>query len=283
MQKDINILVVDDEPVVINSCERVLKEKGYNVHSAMRGKDAMLMMKDNIYNLVLTDLKMPEMDGISLIEWIRQSRPDTGIVVITGYPSHQTIQESLNLGCIDYVSKPFTPVMLTDATSRALKRIKKRFPNKEFSPATDIITGYSYIKGGDITNAGSASKALRSHLMGLGIPMEAIRRAAVSAFEAEMNVVMHAVAGILFYILKNTELKLIVRDIGPGMEDVELAMKEGYTTAPHWSKQMGWGTGLGLPNIIKNSDGFKIDSIVDGGTTLEIIISITGIKSNENN
>ena len=89
-----------------------------------------------------------------------------------------------------------------------------------------------------------------------------------------MNVIIHAQAGALVYILKNNELKLVIRDVGPGIEDIELAMKEGYTTAPHWSKQMGWGTGLGLPNIKNNADSFKIESVADEGTTLEIIIRI---------
>ncbi|MDP2167168.1 MAG: NAD(P)H-dependent oxidoreductase subunit E [Thermodesulfovibrionales bacterium] len=157
MQKDINILVVDDEPVVINSCERVLREEGYNVHSAMRGKDAIHLMEENIYNLLLTDLKMPEMDGISLIEWTRKSKPSTGIVVITGYPSQQSIQDVLGLGCIDYVPKPFTPVMLTDVTYRALELAKKTppledFPVGDFTPEmalelNSIINNYKNMPG----------------------------------------------------------------------------------------------------------------------------------------
>lgn len=274
MQQDISILVVDDEPVVVESCERVLEGENYNVHSASGGKEAILLMEENIYNLVFTDLKMPEMDGITLIEWIRRSKPSTGIVVITGYPTQQTIQAALDLGCLDYLPKPFTPVMLTDVVRMALKRIKKLSPGKKFSPATDIATGYFYIKGGDIANAGSATAAMKEHLMELGISIEAVRHASVSAFEAEMNVIMHAYAGILFYALKDNAVKITVRDIGPGIEDVELAMKEGYTTAPHWSKQLGWGTGMGLPNIKNNSDSFKITPIADEGTTVEIVIRI---------
>ena len=156
MQEDINILVVDDEPIVIKSCERVLKQEGYRVDSALRGKDAMQMMEENIYSLIFTDLKMPEMDGITLIEWIKKSKPDAGIVVITGYPSQQTIQEAMNLGCIDYVPKPFTPVMLTDMAHKALERIRKAPPVEkpigDFTPAMaaeldSVIAEYKDIPG----------------------------------------------------------------------------------------------------------------------------------------
>lgn len=283
MPETINILVVDDEPVILNSCERVLKEEGFSVRGALSGREAMRLMEEgDSYDLAYVDLKMPEMDGISLIAWIRKTKPSTGIVVITAYPSQQTIQEALDLGCFDYLPKPFTPAMLTDVAQMALKRIKKPSPGKRFSPATDIATGFFYIKGGDIVNAGSATTGMKAHLMELDIPIETVRHASVSAFEAEMNVIMHAYVGILFYVLRDNSLRITVRDIGPGIEDVELAMKEGYTTAPHWSRQMGWGTGMGLPNIKNHSDSFKITPVADEGTTLEIIIRI-GDGTDENN
>ena len=121
----LKILVVDDEPVVIRSCEAVLKSDGYNVETTLSGKDAILKMEQSPYDLVITDLKMPEVDGITLIKWIRQNRPDTGIVIITGYPSQESIKEALELGIIDYVPKPFTPAILLDVTKRAIEWIKK--------------------------------------------------------------------------------------------------------------------------------------------------------------
>jgi anti-sigma regulatory factor (Ser/Thr protein kinase) len=101
-----------------------------------------------------------------------------------------------------------------------------------------------------------------------------MRRAAVSAFEAEMNVIIHAVAGSISYVITEDEVKITVTDMGPGIEDIELAMKEGYTTAPQWAKDMGWGGGLGLPNIKRNCDNLKIDSKVGEGTTLEITVKL---------
>ena len=78
-------------------------------------------MEKTPYDLVFTDLKMPEVDGLTLIKWIRQNRPDTGIVVITGYPSQDTIKDALEAGIIDYVPKPFTPAVLLDVTERAVE------------------------------------------------------------------------------------------------------------------------------------------------------------------
>jgi NADH:ubiquinone oxidoreductase subunit E len=140
MVDDIKILVVDDERVVIRSVEMVLKAEGYDIEGASSGKDAILKMEQNNYNLVLTDLMMPEMDGITLIRWLRQNRPDTGIVILTGYPSQETIKEALELGIIDYVPKPFTPAVLLDVTQRAVDWLKRKVvieekPPEEFPPS----------------------------------------------------------------------------------------------------------------------------------------------------
>ena len=126
MPDNIKILVVDDERVVIRSVEMVLKSEGYEIEGASSGKEAILKMEQNSYNLVLTDLNMPEMDGITLIRWLRQKRPDVGIVILTGYPSQETIKEALELGIIDYVPKPFTPAVLTDVTQRAVEWLDKQ-------------------------------------------------------------------------------------------------------------------------------------------------------------
>ncbi|HEX8948394.1 MAG TPA: ATP-binding protein, partial [Dissulfurispiraceae bacterium] len=90
----------------------------------------------------------------------------------------------------------------------------------------------------------------------------------------EMNVIIHAVAGTMYYAITDKEVKVTVTDMGPGIENIELAMQEGYSTAPDWVREMGWGAGMGLPNIRKNADEFKIDSVVGEGTTLEITIYV---------
>ena len=140
MADNIKILVVDDEPIVIRSAKRILGAEGYDVDGASGGREAILMMEQKNYSLVLTDLKMPEVDGITLMRWIRKSRPETGIVVITGYPSQETIKDALEMGIIDYVPKPFTPAVLLDVTRRAFEWMKgevpaEEIPKEEFPPS----------------------------------------------------------------------------------------------------------------------------------------------------
>lgn len=156
---DMKILVVDDEPIVIKSAERVLRAEGYGVDGVLNGQEAIRRMEQNKYGLVLTDLRMPEMDGISLIRWMREFRSSTGIVVITGFPSQETIREALDLGIIDYVPKPFTPEVLKDVTQRATAWIKENGPEdqakEEFPPSMlaeldKVISHYSKKPGSTI-------------------------------------------------------------------------------------------------------------------------------------
>lgn len=133
MADEPRILVVDDELVVIKSAERVLKSEGYRIEGALGGREAILKMEQGNYDLVFTDLKMPEVDGITLIRWIKKSRPGIGIVIITGYPSQETMKEALELGIIDYVPKPFTPSVLLDVTKRAVQWAEGRKPAEERS------------------------------------------------------------------------------------------------------------------------------------------------------
>jgi NADH:ubiquinone oxidoreductase subunit E len=140
MAENIKILVVDDESVVVRSCKRILESEGYEIDGALGGREGIITMEKKAYDLVLTDLMMPEGDGITLIRWIKKSRPDTGILIITGYPSQETIKDALELGIIDYVPKPFTPAVLTDVVRRAVDWIKKKVPEEakkeeEFPPS----------------------------------------------------------------------------------------------------------------------------------------------------
>lgn len=134
------ILIVDDELIVIKSAERVLKSEGYSAEGALGGREAIMKLGQESYDLVFTDLKMPEVDGITLIRWIKKMKPAIGIVIITGYPSQDTIKDALELGIIDYVPKPFTPSVLLDVTERAVQWTRGRKPEEakkaeEFPPA----------------------------------------------------------------------------------------------------------------------------------------------------
>ncbi len=135
--------------------------------------------------------------------------------------------------------------------------------------------GVFFLTGKDFTNAGVASSNLKGVLEGMSIKPAFIRRASIAAFEAEMNVIIYAVAGMMNYYITPEAIRIVIKDMGPGIEDIERAMKEGYSTAPDYIREMGFGSGMGLPNIKKNTDSLTINSVVGEGTTLEFIINLT--------
>ena len=132
------------------------------------------------------------------------------------------------------------------------------------------------IEGGDFVNAGESSCKIRNTLREIGIDSDIIRRIAIAAYEAEMNVVMYAQKGTMQINVYPNEILLTIVDKGPGIENIELAMQPGYSTATEEMREMGFGAGMGLPNMKKNADTFKITSQVGKGTRLEIKIMLNG-------
>lgn len=128
------------------------------------------------------------------------------------------------------------------------------------------------IEGKDFRNAGKVSSKVKEILKELGFDPNFVRRIAIASYEAEMNVVCHAEKGTLHFTIGSGNLKIVVEDKGPGIQDVELAMQEGYSTAPPEIREMGFGAGMGLPNIKKNVDTLNIISTVGEGTMVEMII-----------
>ena len=128
------------------------------------------------------------------------------------------------------------------------------------------------ISGRDFVNAGKASTTVKAILRDIGIPPAVIRRAAIASYEAEMNVVLYARRGTLELRVTPQEIAIAVADEGQGIADLELAMQEGYSTASEEIRAMGFGAGMGLPNIRKNADEFRLHSVVGQGTTLQITI-----------
>lgn len=140
------ILIVDDEPVVIKSCERTLAPEGFDVQGTSSVKDAMERLTNGAIDLVITDLKMPEMSGIDLIRWIRENNPSVGVVVITGYPSQETIKDALEMGIIDYLPKPFSPALLVDITTKAMSFLKSKVEEEEKTPEQEVAEKAAELK-----------------------------------------------------------------------------------------------------------------------------------------
>ncbi|MDO9510207.1 MAG: anti-sigma regulatory factor [Bacteroidales bacterium] len=130
------------------------------------------------------------------------------------------------------------------------------------------------IEGGDFTNAGTASSQVKKILKQLNVLPTDIKRIVVSLYEAEVNVVAHAYRGNILVEISPEKVVLILTDEGPGIPDISQAMQSGYSTASPHVREMGFGAGMGLPNIQKNADDLKIESEVGKGTRLEIIINL---------
>jgi serine/threonine-protein kinase RsbT len=145
----------------------------------------------------------------------------------------------------------------------------------ETTKQSGIITTHSFvIDGKDIASAGMVSTQVKSILKSIGYDPLLIRRVSISTYEAEMNVVMHAKKAEVVLSASDKEIGVIINDEGKGIENIELAMKEGYSTATEEQRAMGFGAGMGLPNIKKNSDLFKIESIVNKGTIIETVFYV---------
>jgi len=130
------------------------------------------------------------------------------------------------------------------------------------------------IQGWDFENAGERSAEVTTILKDLDVDPNIILRVGVVAFEAEMNVVMYAGRATLTLVVTDDEIVVEVADEGPGIPDIELAMQPGYSTASDEMREMGFGYGLGLPNIKKNSDLFSLQSEVGKGTRVHSIIRL---------
>lgn len=132
------------------------------------------------------------------------------------------------------------------------------------------------IEGGNFSTAGSASSAIKKVLKQLNLDYGLIKRVVVAVYEAEVNVVAHADHGKITAEIDPSKIKILVEDSGPGIPDIEKAMTAGFSTASAKVREMGFGAGMGLPNIKKNADTLNVTSTPGTGTTLEIMVNFEG-------
>ena len=119
------ILVVDDEDIVRTSCSRTLSPEGYEVSLAKNGFEGLKMASEERFDLVLTDLKMPDMDGIEVLRIIKEKWPETAVIIVTGYQTVDTAVKAIKLGAYDYIEKPFAPDSLISAVAEAMANRQK--------------------------------------------------------------------------------------------------------------------------------------------------------------
>ena len=131
-----------------------------------------------------------------------------------------------------------------------------------------------HVSGGDLTGAGEASSAMKQALRKMGFDSDTVRRVAVCMYEGEINMVIHADGGTAGVDVGEDEITIVLADRGPGIPDIGLAMQAGYTTAGDAARDLGFGAGMGLPNMKKYSDEMTVESTVGVGTTVTMVIRI---------
>ena len=130
------------------------------------------------------------------------------------------------------------------------------------------------VDGKDFTSAGQASVQVKKNLRQLGIDAEIIRRVSIAMYEGEINMVIHAGGGTADVSVNESFIEILLDDNGPGIADIERAMQAGYSTAPDSVRALGFGAGMGLPNMKKNSDSIDIQSTVGVGTRITMRINL---------
>ena len=126
------------------------------------------------------------------------------------------------------------------------------------------------VQKGDFAAAGQISASYKNMLKRLGVDSKVVRRLAIASYEAEINLAIHTLGGSMTIIVYPDHIFLVVEDTGPGIADIALAMQEGYSTAPEEVRMLGFGSGMGLPNMKRCSDTFEITSELGSGTTIRM-------------
>ena len=139
----------------------------------------------------------------------------------------------------------------------------------------EMIIKESYpVRADDMTAAGDVSARIKRHMKRLGIPSSVMRRVSVCTYEAEINLVIHSDGGQIDFEISEDRILVRARDVGPGIPDIDKAMTEGWSTASNEVRNMGFGAGMGLPNMKRNADEFHITSVVGEGTDISMIFNI---------
>ena len=138
----------------------------------------------------------------------------------------------------------------------------------------DFVNFHFEIDGDNFTSAGEASVKIKKNLRDMGFSPDVIRRVSVAMYEGEINMVIHADGGVADVNVYADKIEIILADEGPGISDIDLAMQEGYSTAPDNIRSLGFGAGMGLPNMKRYTDEMKIDSEAGKGTTIYMTVFV---------
>ena len=139
---------------------------------------------------------------------------------------------------------------------------------------SEALNFHFLVDGNDFTSAGQASIQIKKNLRQLGLDPETIRRVSIAMYEGEINMVIHAHGGEADVNVYETHIEIILKDKGPGIKNIEQAMQEGFSTAPDQIRSLGFGAGMGLPNMKRYTDDMNIESEVGVGTTVTMRVDL---------
>ena len=195
-------------------------------------------------------------------------------VLLTGLCNPQVIRtaEMMDIMCLVFVrGKRPDEKMIELARERDICLLAT--PSEVLKVDDTIKLEYT-VSGEDFTRAGEASSDLKNMLKQLGVPPDVVRKVSIAMYEGEINMVIHANGGIITIYISPTEVTMILKDSGPGIPDIDKAMQAGYSTAPDNIRSLGFGAGMGLPNMKKYSDDMKIETELGVGTTVTMTVRI---------
>ena len=137
-----------------------------------------------------------------------------------------------------------------------------------------LMTLTYHVSDNDFTRAGEASSDIKNKLKKLGVPPDIVRKVAIAMYEGEINMVIHSSGGDITVDITPDKIIMELKDVGPGIKDIEKAMQAGYSTAPDNVRSLGFGAGMGLPNMKKYSDTMEIQTVLGQGTTVTMTVNM---------
>lgn len=207
-------------------------------------------------NLIVLEEDMPLQFAITYLEKFRYGR----------FPVLNKERELVGI----ITSRDIIVALLVEV-NKEVEKLEKKFENPVPSPGEDVHLEFA-VRKFDFENAGKASTEIKKVLKKKELNPRVIRRIAVASYELEMNQVVHAEGGTISFVMQGDRVEILARDTGPGIEDVEKALEEGFSTANEWVRSLGFGAGMGLPNVRRVSDEFSINSKIGEGTTVRAVI-----------
>lgn len=268
-------IVMASRSKTMREVQQIMKESGLTgVPIAEDGVLYGIVTIDNLFNAINDDrIDAPVTDY--MVTRLITLEDDMPLSYAISYFNKYTFRR---FPVVDKAGKLVGIVTTRDINVSLLSKLFSKLKELESAAEKDEVIGPERMRKvyrlyqHDFENAGQASTEIKAFLKKKGVPSKLIRRVAVAAYELEINIVAHSEGGTLTVTVTDEFVRIISQDSGPGIKNLDAAMTEGFSTANDWVKSLGFGAGMGLPNIKRVSDVFEINSIMGAGTTVKSCI-----------